>query len=86
MAVKSAPVDDLETNYVMWNGQKFEIKKRFKVGKFLRLINSNPGEALVEVFTPEALEAYEDTEFTFPEFGQFMEEVASALTGADQKN
>jgi len=86
MPVKSAPDKDLDTNFVMWDGVKYEVKKRFKVGKFLRLISSNPGEALQEIFTPEAFEAYEEVEFTFAEFGDFMTEVASALGGSDSKN
>lgn len=87
MPVKTRTPDvDLDTNYVVWGDQKFEVKSRFKVGKFLRLINTNPGEALVEVFTEKGLEDYENTEFTFAEFGEFMSEVASAITGSDQKN
>ena len=83
---KTAPDVDLDTNYVLWDGVQYEVKKRFKVGKFLRLISSNPGEALVEIFTPEALEAYEELEFTMAEFGEFMTEVASAIGGSDSKN
>ena len=91
MPVKATPAKttpDLDDNasYVMWDGVKYEVKKRFKVGKFLRLIGSNPGEALMEIFTPEAFEAYEEIEFTFEEFGEFMGEVAEAIGAKDQKN
>jgi hypothetical protein len=83
---KTTPDTDLETGYVLWDGVKYEVKKRFKVGKFLRLLSSNPGEALQEIFTPEAFEAYEEIEFTFAEFGDFMSEVSDAIGAGDQKN
>lgn len=83
---KLTPDADLETNYVVWEGQKLEVRTKFKVGKFLRLINTDPGNAIALILTDDALEKFDELEFTMDEFGEFMTELAGAIGASDQKN
>jgi hypothetical protein len=71
-------VDTVEVSLV---GAPYQLKTRFARLKFLRLLATNPAEALAMVFANGGYERLEEVEMSDAEFDAVMEAVSSRLVG-----
>lgn len=89
MPAKRIVTPDMDTfNYVTFEyaGEAYSVKKKFKIGRFLKVINENPMDAIEIALTEESYEKFLDLEITMDELKEFMESVASAISGSGLKN
>jgi hypothetical protein len=84
-----AHVDDVEqdTNALDYktfefNGETYQVKKKFKRLKFLRLVNENPFEAFALAFDEAELERLEDKDLTEQELLDLIEIIGKTLLGS----
>lgn len=71
---------------ITFNGVTLEVKPKFKIFKFLRLLNSSPIEAISLALTDESIEQLEDMDMDMKEFEQVLELIAEKIAGTTQGN
>ena len=64
-----------------FQGESFGVRSRFKVGRFLKLLNESPVDALEMVLTEDSYEKFLDLEITMDELKDFMESLSESLSG-----
>jgi len=62
-------------------GQTFQMRRKFKRLKFLRLLSSDPGNALALAFPEKELERLEDLDLDEDGLTEVMEAIGKSLTG-----
>jgi hypothetical protein len=62
-------------------GETYQLRRKFKRLKFLRLLSSDPGSALALVFSPESLERLEDMDMDESDLEITFTKVSEALVG-----
>lgn len=83
---RAVPANDLETKSFEFQGETYEVKKKFKMMKFFRLINQNPVDALSLALTNESLERLEDLDIDMEDFKVLIENLSQALAGTNSGN
>lgn len=83
---KAVPADDYGVKTFEFQGETYRVKKKFKVAKFMRRINSEPIDAIELVLVPEDFARFEDLEMDMDELKEFLEGLSSALSGDSLKN
>lgn len=83
---KLTPASDLETKSFEFQGETYEVKKKFKMMKFFRKLNENPVEALSLALTEESLERLEELELDMDDFKALIESLSQALAGTNSGN
>jgi len=83
---KPVPSDDYNVKVFEFQGQTFEVRTRFKVGRFLKTLNDNPMEALEYALAEESNERFLDLEMDMDELKQFMELLSNAISGGGLGN
>lgn len=73
-------------NVIEFNNITFEVKPKFKIFKFLRLLNSEPIEAISLALTDESIEKLEELEMDMKDFEQVLELIAQKIAGTNQGN
>lgn len=84
--VKAVPANDLETKTFEFQGETYEIKKKFKMMKFFRRLSENPVEALSLALTEESLERLEELELDMDDFKTLIEALSQGLAGTNSGN
>lgn len=64
-----------------FQGETYRVKKRFKRLRFMRLLGSNPGEAMAMALHDDDLEILEDMDLSDEEFGELLEAISEAMVG-----
>lgn len=86
-ANKSLPANDtLATKDIEFNGVTLTVKTKFKIFKFMKMINTDPIGALTLALTDESQEVVEELEMDFADFEILINKISDALSGADLKN
>ncbi|MET0463750.1 MAG: hypothetical protein ABW007_11375 [Chitinophagaceae bacterium] len=86
-ANKANPATDtLDFVEIEFNGITLTVKTKFKIFKFMKLINSDPISALQLALTDESAELVEDIEMDFSDFEVLVNKITDALSGTDLKN
>ena len=84
---KRVPADDMMSSQQFeFQGDVFTVKKKFKIARFLRDINTAPIDAIELVLEPEDFERFLDMEMDMDELKAFLEGLSNALSGSDLKN
>jgi hypothetical protein len=83
---RSVPAQDLETKSFEFQGETYDVKKKFKMMKFFRLINQNPVDALSLALTEESLERLEELDLDMDDFKVLIENLSQALAGTTSGN
>jgi hypothetical protein len=78
---KLLPYEDGNTRSFEFQGQAFYVKKKFKVGRFLKVLNDSPVDALEMVLSENSYENFLDLEITMDELKDFMETLSESLSG-----
>ena len=85
-ASKAPASDTLSTKDIEFNGVTLTVKTKFKIFKFMHMINSDPIGALTLALTDESLAIAEELEMDFADFEILVNKISDALSGADLKN
>lgn len=83
---RSVPAQDLETKSFEFQGETYDVKKKFKMMKFFRKINENPVDALSLALTGESLERLEELELDMEDLKVLLEALAQTLAGTSSGN
>lgn len=84
---KVTPDVDMEKRKTfVFRDETFDLRTRFKIGKFFRLLEQNPVTALELIMQPESFEKFEELEMDMDEFKEFMEAMSECLSGGSAKN
>lgn len=83
---RSVPAQDLETKSFEFQGETYDVKKKFKMMKFFRKINENPVDALSLALTDESLERLEELELDMEDLKVLLEALAQTLAGTNSGN
>lgn len=88
MAVKKAvPDDDLkEYNQFEFSSITFRVNKVFKIGRFLRTLNSDPVGAIEIALDPQSFDLFLDLEMSMDDLKEFMELLSNTLSGTSSGN
>lgn len=87
MPRKVTPNEDMEAKTFVYDDEVFELRKRFKVGRFLKTVTSDPATALEIVMTEDSYERFLDLEMDMEkDFSEFLTAMTSALTGEKAGN
>lgn len=78
--------DDLNPNGFEFDGERFTVKSKYKIGKFFRLLETNPVGALEVILDEESYAKFEELEMDMKEFESFFEKVANVASGSSAKN
>ncbi len=72
-----------EDDFIVVNifGVDYNLKKKFKRLKFLRLLSSDPGSALALVFEPKSLDRLEEIDMSSEQLEEVFKVVSEALVG-----
>lgn len=65
--------------------QSFIIKKKYKIGRFLKMLNDAPIDALEIILEEESYERFLDLEMDMDDLKSFLEELSKAMGGSDLK-
>jgi len=84
--VKPLPHEDGNVKTFEFQGQTFEVRTRFKVGRFLKILNENPMDALELALTEDSNERFLDLEIDMDELKEFMGLLSEAISGATLGN
>jgi hypothetical protein len=85
--VKRTPATDtVSTVEIEFKDVVLTVKTKFKIFKFMRLINEDAIGALSLALTDESLEVVEDMEMNLEEFEVLVNKISDAISGADLKN
>lgn len=80
------PADDSNTKTFEFQDETYRVKKKFKVAKFLRQLNTAPVDAIELVLVPEDFEKFLELEMDMDELKDFLEGLSSAMAGTSLKN
>lgn len=83
---RAVPAQDLETKSFEFQGETYDVKKKFKMMKFFRKINENPVDALSLALTGESLERLEELELDMEDLKVLLEALAQTLAGTSSGN
>lgn len=78
--------DTQEFASIEFNGVTLQLRTKFKIFKFMRMIDTNPIGALTLALSDESAEAIEDIEMDFKDFETLVNKITDALSGTDLKN
>lgn len=85
-AQKQLPHEDGSTKSFEFQDQAFDVRKKFKIGRFLKVINNDPMGALELALTEDSYDRFLDLEIDMDELKAFMDLLSNALSGGDLKN
>jgi len=83
---KSTPANDISNKTIEFNGVTLTVKTKFKIFKFMKMIDKDPIGAMSLALTEESLAVAEDLEMDFNDFEVLVNMISDALSGADLKN
>lgn len=84
---KSNPDADLKAfNEFEYDGQKFLVKRKMKIGRFLRTLNVSPVDALEIALEEESFERFLDLEMDMDDLKEFLELLSNVLAGSSAGN
>lgn len=84
MPARKALADELSDTPVLFVeilGETFKIRKKFKRLKFMRLLMSDPAEAIRLVFADGEFERLEEMDMDDEDLAKIIEVISEALTG-----
>lgn len=82
----AAPGKDLEFVTVEFKGEELLVKEKFKVWKFMKILERSPIEAIDMILDEGSVEILDELEFTIPELKQLLADLVDALGLNDLKN
>lgn len=74
-------LDEQKIVEIEFDGMTLQVKKSFKIFKFLKLVKEDAIAAISLALTDESLETLEEKEMTMEQFDALMNEVAETLSG-----
>lgn len=81
-----SPANDGSLVSVTFKGVELTVKTKFKIFKFMRMINEDPIGALALALTETSLEAAEEIEMDFKDFEELINLISETLSGGNLKN
>lgn len=85
--VRATPSSDLlEFNEFEFQGEKFQVKRKFKMFKFFKELSENPVSAVALVLNEESLARLEEKELDMDEFKDLLEVISLAIAGTNAGN
>lgn len=85
--VKATPANDLPAfNEFEFQGETFQVRRRFKMFKFFKELTDNPVSAIALVLTEESLAKLEDRDLDMDEFKDLLEVISLAIAGTNAGN
>ena len=86
MTTRNPARDTAATQEIEFNGIKLTVKTKFKIFKFMRMLNTDPIGALSLALDEDSLEAVEEIEMDLADFEKLVNLISDAISGADLKN
>lgn len=83
---KSKLTPDHEAKAFEFAGQTFGVKRKFMIGRFLKVLNTSPVDAIEIVLEPDSFEAFLDLEMDMDDLKEFLNRMSNALSGDELKN
>lgn len=84
---KVTPDHDMELNSFEFDGQVFYVRKKFKVGRFLKNLTKDPASSVEIALTEDSYERFLDLEMDLDnDFAAFLEGLSNALSGKSLGN
>lgn len=83
---KAVPADDLNVQEFEFQGETYAVKKKFKIAKFFKKLNSEPIDAIELALTEESYNKFEDLEMDMDDLKEFLEGLSGAMAGTTAKN
>ena len=78
--------DNSTTQEIEFNGIQLTVKTKFKIFKFMRMLNTDPIGALSLALDEDSLETVEEIEMDLADFEKLVNLISDAISGADLKN
>lgn len=79
-------VDLAAFNEFTYEGKKFFVKRKMKIGRFLRSLNTSPIDALEVALEEDSFERFLDLEMDMDDLKEFLELLSNVLAGTDAGN
>lgn len=87
MPKKTTPDVDLEAfNEFTFQGLNFLVKRKFKVGRFLKTLSESPIDAIEIALEEESYDRFLDLEIDMNDLKEFLELMSNTLSGTSSKN
>lgn len=89
MAVKKTVTPDVDlenVNTFEYRGEVYAVRKKFKIAKFLKKLNSEPIDAIELALTEDSYARFEDLEMDMGDLQEFLEGLSTAMAGTSSKN
>lgn len=83
---KTVPADDFEAKSFEFQGERYYVRDKFKVARFLRALNDAPVDAIELVLEDESFEKFLDLEISMDDLKEFLEKLSNVMAGAPSKN
>lgn len=89
MATKKTVTPDAdlkEFNEFSFQNEMFRVKRAFKIGRFLKTLNTSPVDAIEFALEEESYEKFLDLEMTMDDLKEFLELLSNVMSGSTLKN
>lgn len=84
--VKPTPDHDLESRSFDFADKTFFVKRKYKIGKFLKTLNDSPVDAIEIVLEEQSYNEFLELEMDMDDLKEFLEKMSGALAGSSLGN
>lgn len=87
MAKKATPdVDLAQFNEFTFQGKSFLVKRKFRVGRFLKTLSDSPVDAIELALDEKSYDVFLDLEIDMDDLKEFLELLSQTLAGTSAGN
>lgn len=84
---RAVPADDFsEFTSFEYEGETYHVRKKFKIAKFLKKLNSEPIDAIELALEEGSYARFEDLDMDMEDLKTFLEGLSNAMSGTSAKN
>jgi hypothetical protein len=84
---KATPDEDLrEFNEFVFQDEVYRVKRKFKVARFLKALDTSPVAAIEFALEEDSYEKFLDLEIDMEDLKEFLEQLANTMSGTNSGN